>query len=199
MINRQRILAGSILLAAVVAVTGCGSSDDGNDASTTPVSGTPATGPHNAADVRFATDMVPHHAQAVEMADMAVGSATDDRVKSLAASIESAQDPEIMQMNGWLKGWGEGTPDTSMTGMPGMHHGAGMMTDAEMSALSNASGADFDRMWVQMMIRHHQGAVAMARTEIGTGQNPDAKLLAQSIVDSQTAQIAEMRRLLSDL
>lgn len=61
------------------------------------------------------------------------------------------------------------------------HAGAGMMSDADMTSLGSASGAAFDRMWVSMMIRHHQGAVSMATTEQSTGQNPDAKRLAQSI------------------
>ncbi len=74
-----------------------------------------------------------------------------------------------------------------------------MMSDVDMTSLSKATGAAFDRMWVSMMIRHHQGAVTMATAEQSTGQNPDAKKLAQSIITSQTAQITQLTVLLSTL
>lgn len=195
----MRRLAQSVAglsVAAVLAVTGCSSSDNTGTPSTS--SGTPAAGPHNPADVAFAMNMIPHHAQAIAMADIALGAASDDRVKALATSIKAAQGPELTQMDGWLKGWGKATPDTSMTGMSSMQ-GSGMMTDAEMSALDSATGTAFDRRWLQMMTRHHEGAVAMAKKELSAGSNPDAKKLAQSIVDSQTAQITEMRNLLRTL
>lgn len=190
-------LAALALLTAL-GLAGCGGSDD-DASSSARSSATPAAGPHNNADVAFAADMVPHHAQAVEMADMAADSATDERVKTLAADIKSAQEAEILQMTGWLKGWGEGTPDTSMMGMPGMDHAPGMMSDADMAALGKARGATFDRSWVQLMIKHHQGALVMAREELRTGANAAAKQLASSIIASQTAQIVEMRTLLGDL
>jgi uncharacterized protein (DUF305 family) len=74
-----------------------------------------------------------------------------------------------------------------------------MMSDADVTSLGNASGATFDRMWVTMMIQHHQGAVTMAKTEQTTGQNPDAKALAQSIITSQSAQITQLSSLLATL
>jgi uncharacterized protein (DUF305 family) len=73
--------------------------------------------------------------------------------------------------------------------------GDGMMTDEEMRQLDTATGADFDRLWVQMMIKHHQGAVAMAKSELAQGKNTDAKALAQKIVDAQEAEITEMQAL----
>lgn len=85
-------------------------------------------------------------------------------------------------------------PTTSS--VPGMDMGGdGMMTDEEMQQLEAASGADFDRMWVQMMIKHHQGAVTMAKTEIEKGENADAKALAQQIVTAQETEITEMQGL----
>ena len=162
--------------------------------------GTPASGPHNQADFAFATDMIPHHTQAVQMSDMAATAATDTEVKTLAAAIKNAQDPEIAQMSGWLAGWGATVPTGSSMGMgTGMGSGTGMMSDADMADLDKATGATFDRMWVTMMITHHQGAVAMAQTELADGENPDAQTLARSIVSSQAAQIAQLQTLLRTL
>jgi uncharacterized protein (DUF305 family) len=163
-------------------------------------SATPAVGAHNQADITFATEMIPHHHQAVQMADMALTQATNADVKTLAQAIKAAQDPEIVQMSGWLAGWQQPIPSSSTSGMGGMDHtGTGMMSDADMTSLSKATGAAFDRMWVSMMIRHHQGAVTMATTEQSSGQNPDAKKLAQSIITSQTAQITQLTALLGKL
>ena len=158
---------------------------------------------HNQADITFASSMMPHHRQAVEMADMALTQAGSPEVKKLATQIKAAQDPEIATMTGWLSAWGaapmpSGDHDMGSTG--GMGTGGmgmdGMMTAQEMSALKGASGSAFDRMWLQMMIKHHEGAVAMAKTQLTQGQSPDAKTLAQSIIDGQTTEIATMTALL---
>jgi uncharacterized protein (DUF305 family) len=144
----------------------------------------------------FATMMIPHHRQAVAMADMALMKAKSASVKGLATAIKGAQGPEIQQMSGWLTGWGKPVPS------PGMNHstpGSGMMTDQEMADLGKASGAAFDRMWVQMMIKHHQGAVAMAKAEQTSGQSTKAIALAKKIETAQNAEIATMQKLLTKL
>ena len=191
------------LLSAVLVLTGCGgdSQTPGHDMGSTnkntatpSMIATPAAGEHNAADIAFATNMIPHHAQAIEMSDMAAEQAHNAEVKELASKIKAAQAPEINQMSGWLTGWGEPVPDTSMSG-GGMGMDGDMMTEEEMSALHEASGTDFDRMWLEMMIKHHQGAVAMATTELKSGSNADAKDLAQNIITSQKAEIEEMQQL----
>ena len=159
--------------------------------------GTPAAGPHNTADVKFATDMIPHHGQALEMAKLALTKATDPQVKQLAQAIEGAQTPEITTMTGWLKGWNQPIPDASMGGMDmGGMNMPGMMSSADMDKLKAATGATFDRLWLTQMIAHHRGAVTMARTELSTGQNMDAKALAQSIINGQTSEIQTMTKLL---
>jgi uncharacterized protein (DUF305 family) len=191
----------SIGVTAVVALAvGCGSRDDGGDTSgmdhgrsqTSTSTDSVGQSEHNDQDITFAQGMIPHHQQAVDMAEMAARRATDPKVKDLASRIESAQDPEIQQLTGMLGQWGVSTEPS----MPGMDHGGmsgdGMMTDEEMQQLEQA-GADFDRLWVQMMIKHHQGAVVMARTEVDKGKNADAKALAQKIVDAQEAEITEMQ------
>jgi uncharacterized protein (DUF305 family) len=156
------------------------------------VSSTPAAGPHNDADVMFASMMIPHHNQAIEMSDILLAKDdTDSEVAALAQKIKTAQGPEVAQMTGWLVGWGE-DPSTG-----GMQHGGddGMMSQAEMDALRNATGDAATQLFLDGMIKHHTGAIAMAKTELEEGANPDAKKLAQAIIDSQEAEIAEMRRL----
>lgn len=154
-------------------------------------------------DITFAQLMIPHHEQAVQMADMALQKATTPEVQQLAQQIKDAQDPEIQQMRGWLTAWG--APE-QMAGMDGMDHGgmdmggqtaAGMMTDQDMSALMDASGTDFDQMWLAMMIAHHKGAIEMAQTAKADTTNPDVAALADAIVAAQTSEIDTMEKLLN--
>jgi uncharacterized protein (DUF305 family) len=145
--------------------------------------------------------MIPHHAQAIAMADMALKQATDAKVMALAPKIKQAQGPEIARMSGWLTGWGAPVPGTTdgpdMSGAGAQMHG--MMSAQQMTDMGMAKGSAFDRMWLQMMVKHHEGAVAMARTELAQGVNPDGKQLAQSIIDSQSTEIAEMNSILTGL
>lgn len=154
--------------------------------------GTPAAGPHNTADVEFASGMVPHHQQAVGMAAMALRhGGTPDFVK-LAKAVKAAQAPEIEQMSGWLVGWGEPVPDASShTG----HTGAGMMSQKDLDDLDAMMGSGFEGMWLTLMVKHHQGALDMARAEVAKGRNAEVRKLAQSIITSQTAEIATMRKM----
>lgn len=210
-----RTLALPTALAATLVLASCGTNNDGHGTAgmngSTGMNGTatgapaaggaPATGAKNKADVEFATMMIPHHAQAVAMAAMAPNQGTDPKVKALAAKIKEAQAPEIARMSGWLTGWGAPVPDTSGgSGMSGMGGQAGgMMSAQEMTDLGKATGSGFDRMWLQSMTKHHEGAVDMAKTELAKGTNPDAKKLAQSIIDSQSSEIAEMKSILAGI
>lgn len=195
----------SILLVSACG-TGSGSPAGGHDMSTMSPSSTSApaataAADHNDADVAFATDMIPHHSQAVEMADMALKQSNTASIKALAGQIKAAQDPEIQTMAGWLKAWGKPVP-TPMAGHDmGSMSGSmqGMMSPQEMDALSKASGAAFDRMWLQMMIKHHTGAVAMSKAQLTQGSSPDAKKLAQAIIDGQTKEITQMTGMLADV
>ena len=184
------LLLASLLLAA------CGN-DDG--------AGTGGGSPEesfNDADVTFAQGMIPHHEQAVEMAEMATQQATSAEVKSLAEDIEAAQGPEIEQLQEWLDAWGEDAPSDSM-GHGDMGHGdesssmSGMMTEDDMMALGDSNGAAFDRMWLEMMIEHHEGAVEMAETEVADGEHPGAIDMANQIIETQEAEISQMEKLLS--
>ena len=143
--------------------------------------------------------MIPHHEQAIEMAQMAQERAEDPRVLDLAGRIEAAQQPEIETLTGWLEDWG--VEDDGMGGMDhgGMDHGGGMMSEGDMVALMDASGGAFDRLFLEMMIEHHTGAVGMAGTETADGQNADAIAMAETIRDAQNAEIDEMEQLLTEL
>ena len=203
-----RTLALPTALAATLVLSACGTADpsattgaNNNAASAGDAS---ASKTKNAADVAFATMMMPHHTQAISMADMALKQGVDPKVKALASKIKAAQGPEIQRMSGWLTGWGEPIPGNSggsdMSGMAGMGGPTGgMMSAQEITALGNASGSTFDRMWLAMMIKHHQGAVAMAKTALAQGANPDAKKLATSIIDGQSAEITQMESILTQL
>ena len=141
--------------------------------------------------------MIPHHAQALEMAKLVPSRSTNPKVLDLARRIEAAQEPEIRQMTGWLSAWDAPVPSTT-AGMDHGGHGSmpGTMTAEQMKQLTQVRGTEFDRRWLEMMIAHHQGAVEMAKTEQGAGGSAQAKAVAKKIIDGQQAEIAEMRGLL---
>ncbi len=188
---KKALTLTTLIVAVTLALAACGS--NGADSS----SGSSVS--HNQQDVTFATDMVPHHLQAVQMAEMAQTQASSPAVKTLADQIKAAQGPEIDTMTQWLKGWGEDVPDESMGGtdMGSGDSMPGMMSDQAMSDLGAATGGTFDQMWLESMIAHHEGAVQMADTEIADGKDPDAIALAKSIKAAQTAEIATMKKLLA--
>ncbi|MDZ7931640.1 MAG: DUF305 domain-containing protein [Rhodococcus sp. (in: high G+C Gram-positive bacteria)] len=157
-----------------------------------------ASAEFNDADVMFARMMYPHHAQAVEMAAMVQGRTDNPDVVALASAIEAGQQPEMDRMTVWLAEWGQPAPSSDIGEMSGMDHssGMGMMTQQDMDALSAATGAEFDRQWLTMMIEHHEGAIEMANIEIADGSNPDAQEMARTIVATQQQEIDTMRTLL---
>ncbi|MEN3265700.1 DUF305 domain-containing protein [Pseudonocardia sp.] len=214
--NTKTVLGmGAAALAAVVVLAGCGTSTTpaAPGAATTTTATATAVAPaaaHNDADVAFVQGMIPHHAQAISMSQLADQRASNPQVKQLATQIAQAQGPEIQQMQAMLGSWGlpaQPTGAAGMSGMNGMDHNnmggmpakPGMMSDQQMQQLGTVSGAAFDRMWLQMMIQHHTGAVQMSQTELRGGQNGDAKALAQTIITGQQAQIAQMQNLLKTI
>ncbi|MFF2196467.1 DUF305 domain-containing protein [Streptomyces sp. NPDC058157] len=203
LIRRTTALAAATAAALVLAA--CGGNSDGaaghgggHDASATPTapSGTPqGTAANNAADTAFAKGMLPHHRQALEMASLAATRAESAEVKTLAEEIKKAQDPEIKTLTGWLTSWGEQVPPADGGGHAG-HSMSGMMTGEEMDQLTKASGKAFDTAFLQLMVKHHEGAVAMAKTEQADGRYQPAKDMAAAIVASQSAEITRMNGLL---
>lgn len=190
---KLRLLSAAVL--AALALAACGSDDDNT--------GSPATAPAGSsaafddADVMFAQGMIPHHEQAIEMADIAldptVGAGPE--VADLATRIKAGQDPEIQQMKGWLEKWGQPMQMDTSDGHD-MSDMDGMMTVEEMDELGAMTGADFDRMWMEMMIRHHEGAIEMAETVKADGSDPDVLALADAVITAQQAEIAEMQAFL---
>jgi len=206
--TRIGALGATAVLSLVLAA--CGGSDAGSmdhssmsstsssSSSASPTAAVDAA--HNDQDVMFAQQMIVHHQSAIDMAEMATTKASSQEVKTLAASIEAAQSPEIETMTSWLNAWGESvTADSSMSGMDHSAAMPGMMTDEQMSQLDAATGADFDRMFLQMMTTHHEGAIEMAKTEQASGSNPQATALAADIESSQTAEVAQMAQMLATL
>lgn len=186
---KPRLVPAAVALVALVAlVSACG----GGDAD------------HNAQDVNFARNMVPHHEQAVTMSDLALARAANPQVKDLATRIKAAQAPEINLMRGWLTSWDAGEADhgghSSDTGGMSMGGGddrmRGMVDGPTMMQLGAASGQEFDRLFLQSMIAHHQGAVEMAKIQLEDGRFEPAKQLANQVITSQEKEIAEMGQLL---
>ena len=190
---RTLALASSALIALMV-LAGCSTPGDmpGMDHDTDPMPDTSELA-FNDADVAFAMNMIPHHQQAIDMADMVLAKdGVDEQVLTLAAAIKDAQGPEIDTMTSWLADWGQSDD------MGGMNHG-GMMSDDDMAALEAATGAEASRLFLEQMIVHHQGAIDMAEDEIADGENADAVKLAQTITDAQTAEIATLLVFLADV
>ncbi|MFL2002133.1 DUF305 domain-containing protein [Microbacterium sp. A1-JK] len=190
-------LATALTLAGCAGGTGSGSeSMPGMDHGSSSASSEPMAD-FNDADVMFAQMMIPHHQQAVEMADMILAKdGIDESVLALADEIKAAQQPEIEQLQGWLDEWGA---DGDTESMDGMDHGGGMMSDEDMQSLDAATGAEASRLFLEQMTMHHEGAITMAQDEVDNGQNADAVALAQTIVETQTAEIATMQELLAQL
>ncbi|MFE6826589.1 DUF305 domain-containing protein [Streptomyces sp. NPDC057690] len=209
--QRAALTAATVTAALVLAAcgndgtsNGSGSHTGGHSSASSSTSAGTTAGAHNAQDVSFAQGMIPHHQQALEMAELAADRASSAEVKGLASRIEEAQGPEIRTLGGWLTSWGEDVPtssDSTTGSMPGMEHSAGsgmpgMEDGSDMDELDKASGTDFDTMFLTMMIDHHEGAVAMATTEKSKGVYGPATSMADDIITAQTAEIAEMNKLL---
>ena len=177
-----------LLLLALVGLAltaACGSDDD------PAVSSGAAEEGHNDADVAFAQGMIPHHEQAIEMAEMALEKSENPEVTDLASRIVDAQGPEIEKLKAWLEEWGEAEAGDK----DGMGD-SGMMSDGDMATLAKASGQEFDRMFLEMMVEHHKSAIKMAETELKEGEFADALAMARDIVDAQEKEITEMEGLL---
>jgi uncharacterized protein (DUF305 family) len=167
-----------------------------NAASPAATSSATPVGEFNEADVMFVQMMIPHHEQAVDMSDMVLSkSGINPEVEALAKQIKAAQQPEIDMMNAWLETWGR-------VQMPeGAHHSSsdGMMTEQQMQELDEANSAEGQRLFLEGMIRHHQGAIKMAQAEITSGKNPEAITLANNIAESQQAEVDTMTELLNKI
>ncbi|WP_234543964.1 DUF305 domain-containing protein [Streptomyces shenzhenensis] len=199
-----RLAALGVIVAGALILSACSSNSDdmggmpGMDhgSTTSSATATSTTGVYNEADVKFAQMMIPHHEQALEMAKLANGRASDSAIKNIAAKIEKAQDPEITTLKGWLQSWAK--PE-AMGDMPGMSMGEGMMSGKDMKGLKSMTGAEFDKMFAQMMIQHHDGAISMAKDEQKKGHNADAKKMAGDIATGQSTEVKQLQSILDRL
>lgn len=190
------------VLALAIPLSACGSSSISSMKATTVATMAKGSGGQaaafNDADTAFAEGMIPHHEQAIEMADMALDptAGASAKITTIAKAIKGAQDPEIATMKGWLTAWGKDAPG-DMAGM-NMSGGAmpGMMTGADMTNLGRMKAVEFDKAWATMMIAHHKGAIDMAKTVIKNGKSADAKTLAAAVIKGQQAEIDQMTALL---
>ena len=156
---------------------------------------------HTAADVSFMQGMIAHHAQAVEMTALRPERSASEDLRLMALRIELSQLDEIRMMQDWLKARGEALPD------PHAQHAGhaalmpGMLTPEEMTALSKATGAAFDRLFLELMIKHHQGALQMVDTLFatpGAGQESEVFAFASDVVDDQRIEIDRMAAMLKE-
>ena len=195
----SRISWSAVAITLALALTACG--DDTDQDRAPAAEQTAANGDvYNGADVEFATEMIPHHADALVLVDMTQGRTITPELADLAEDIREAQAPEIETMVDWLTAWGEEVPETSRDHMNShMDGGTEMGMDPEdMAALEDADGDAFERMWLTMMIEHHEGAIEMAEVEQADGAFPDAVALAESIASGQTAEIDLMEQMLEE-
>jgi uncharacterized protein (DUF305 family) len=141
---------------------------------------------YSRADINFAEMMIPHHEQALEMVALAQTNTTNEEILALAEQIRGAQEPEIVLMKSW--------PGVDVSKHEG-HSMSGMLSDSEMEKLAAAKGAEFDRLFLEGMIKHHEGAIDMAK-EVVDSKNQSVMRLAEWIVNAQALEIETMRTLL---
>lgn len=164
--------------------------------------------PYSDADVEFMSGMIPHHAQAVIMAGWCGSHGARKDVLVLCGRIEVAQRDEIALMQTWLRDRGLPVPDATSTKMKmkmdGMEHEMlmpGMLTDREMAQLDRARGAEFDRLFLQGMIKHHQGAIDMVDTlfkSYGAAQDETVFKFANDVQADQAVEVDRMKQMLQE-
>jgi uncharacterized protein (DUF305 family) len=199
----QRLLCILIATMIPLGLAACGGDDDSSNepdptatAATPPADGSPQA---NDADVLFLQSMIPHHRQSLEMAEIALDPTVQagPQVADLATRIQQAQGSEIEHMTSSLTLWGEPMQMDQSGGLD-MPMTEGTMSAEDIEALTMARGAEFDQMWLEQMIAHHQGAISMAETVQAEGGNPAVQALAAEIINAQHAEIDEMNTLLSN-
>jgi uncharacterized protein (DUF305 family) len=195
-VTRTRLVA---LLAAFVAagvVSSCSSATKEDHGAQSSASATGQVAAHDTDDVQFGQMMIAHHQQAIELAMLVPDRSSNPDVVALAAKIVGEQQPEINTMKALLLQWNVNpTEMPHESGHAGMTM-AGMVDDATLVKLDSLKGADFDALWLQSMINHHQGAIEMAKSEIADGKSADMVTLAKNIAAAQQGEIDQMKQML---
>jgi uncharacterized protein (DUF305 family) len=216
--TRPHALRLAAALLAALATTACASAGSARSATTAPAPegdagaivrarADSARNPYTEADVAFMTNMIGHHAQAIVMARLAPANGASPQVRVLADRIIAAQEDEILTMRNWLRDRGRPAPDPAAP-MDMEHHAhhemlmPGMLTPAQVKELDAARGAEFDRLFLVSMIRHHRGAVTMVKQlfdTYGAGQDETVFKFASDVNVDQTTEIARMEKMLAAL
>ena len=193
--STAQVVLLSLSLSCLLLLGGC--SADPDDGVPLPEF-TSAAGNFNDADVLFAQQMAPHHDQAVEMSRIALEKKprVGPEVRALADDIIAADEPEIDMINGWLKAWGRESEVGAASTTGGHHGGGGVLSETEMRELEKADGLAGEKLFLNGMIEHHQGAVELADAEIRDGTNPATIAFARHTKVVQLDQIAVMQQLL---
>ena len=197
--SRYKLLAAAFAVPAMLALPAA----LGAQHSHTGMNHGPITVPKGAnytvADVEFMQGMIAHHAQAIHMSRMAEAHGANPRLVRLAMKIDQSQVAEIRIMQDWLRSNGQAAPDTGSWRTMKM---VGMITDEQLKELDAAKGVEFDRLFLEFMIIHHEGALQMVKDLFASpraGQEVDVNVFANDVVSVQTAEIGAMRRMLSEL
>jgi uncharacterized protein (DUF305 family) len=157
---------------------------------------------HTPADVRFMQGMIGHHAQALEMTTLVPARTTREEIRLIARRIELSQADEIKMMQEWLQARGQALPDPHAHHAPGAHLMPGMLTSADMRRLAEAKGTAFDRLFLESMIRHHDGALIMVKELLatpGAGQEPEMFAFVSDVEADQQMEIDRMAAMLLGL
>lgn len=193
--SRRQAGAGALVVAVVLAAALLGGVVGAS------LGGDDPPGEHSV-DVGFARDMGIHHGQGVELAELVRDRTDDETIRRLAPDIALTQQSQIGQMRGWLDTWGR--PPTSVEPpMQWMGHPAGqpmpgLATDEEIEALTAATGVEAETLFLELMIRHHQGGLHMAEAAAADASEPFVRALATGMIESQTAEIERMTDLLAE-
>jgi uncharacterized protein (DUF305 family) len=196
--DRLHVVAVRAVVAVIIAVSPATGNAQHHGAHGARVT-VPAGADYTAADVEFMQGMIAHHAQAIYMSRMAEAHGANSRVLRLATKIDQSQVAEIRIMQEWLRSNGQEAPDTSSWRSMQM---PGMLSEAQLRELDASRGVAFDRAFLTMMIRHHEGALQMVKDLFATpraGQEVDVNVFANDVVTVQTAEIGTMRQMLSQL
>jgi uncharacterized protein (DUF305 family) len=150
----------------------------------------------NSADVDYMTMMIPHHQQAILMTDLVAAKTSDEQVRAIAGRIAVTQDAEIQLISDWLTKYGKPVPGSAEHSGHGEHASMpGMATPEQLNALRAANGSEFDKLFLSLMITHHQGALTMAEGQLSGGVETKAQEFAQDVITGQSAEIERMRAL----
>lgn len=216
-----RPLLAAALVVGYAAVAGCsgagsapppeghahlpGQADHTHATPSEPGSSAAAAPDGNHDDVSYLQMMIPHHGQALDLAELATTRAADPRVRALATRIEATRGPEVWLMAGWLAERGIDVPSPDEDpheydhGEHRHHPMRGLLTGDDLAALAAADGPAFDRLFLGALLRHHRGAIAMADDVLATGTDPRAAEIATEVQAGQRAEVARMERILARL